>query len=142
MKKPKSVERMSEERKGTNSRTRSSLLAFSLIGLLLFAIAPQLGAQGLELSGYFSLETRIFPQSPLLGEQYEVGNLSLSLQPEFYYEWSGGDQSILFVPFARLDQHNGERTHFDIRELYWQRVCLRRHRLPGSREVHLQISAR
>jgi hypothetical protein len=44
------------------------------------------------------------------------------LQPEFYYEWSGGDQSILFVPFARLDQHNGERTHFDIREFYWQRV--------------------
>ena len=46
----------------------------------------------------------------------------MSAQPEFYYEWSRGDQSILFVPYARLDQHDGDRTHFDIRELYWQRV--------------------
>ncbi len=117
MKRPKSEERISVERKNTNLRNRSSLLAISLL-----VMAPQLQAQGPELSGYLAAEIRVFPQSPLLNEQYEVGNISLSLQPEFYYEWSGGDQSILFVPFARVDQHNGERTHFDIRELYWQRV--------------------
>ncbi|MCH7676228.1 hypothetical protein IH879_14935 [candidate division KSB1 bacterium] len=130
MKNPKSEERISVERKDTNLRNRSSLLShslfeflrFSLFAISLLVMAPQLNAQSLELSGYLAAESRIFPQSPLLGEQYEVGNLSLSLQPEFYYEWSGGDQSILFVPFARLDQHNGERTHFDIREFYWQRV--------------------
>lgn len=129
MKRPKSVKRIREERKETNSHNRS-LLSYSLFGFLrfsLFAISLvvmtlQLQAQGFELSGYLAVEGRIFPQSPLLNEQYQIGNLSLSLQPEFYYEGSGGDQSILFVPFVRADQHNGERSHFDIRELYWQRV--------------------
>ncbi len=129
MTRPKSVKRIREERKETNSHNRS-LLSYSLFGFLrfsLFAISLvvmtlQLQAQGFELSGYLAVEGRIFPQSPLLNEQYQIGNLSLSLQPEFYYEGSGGDQSILFVPFVRADQHNGERSHFDIRELYWQRV--------------------
>jgi hypothetical protein len=96
------------------------------VGALLTKIAipttASLHAQGLELSGYLAVESRIFPQSPLLKEQYSAGNLSLSAQPEFYYQWAGGDQSVLLVPYLRVDQHNGDRTHFDVRELYWQKV--------------------
>ncbi|MCG8608446.1 hypothetical protein MJD09_26095, partial [bacterium] len=79
-------------------------------------------AQGLELSGYLAFESRIFPQSPLLEQQYSAGNISFSAQPEFYYQWADGDQSFLLVPYLRVDQHDGDRTHFDVRELYWQKV--------------------
>jgi len=49
-------------------------------------------------------------------EQSNFG-VSLVLQPELYQAW--GSHSLLFVPFYRLDQHDKERIHFDIRELYW-----------------------
>ncbi|NIR48644.1 hypothetical protein GWO43_09410 [candidate division KSB1 bacterium] len=68
------------------------------------------------------LESRLFPQTPLLNEQYTHSNLSLALQPEFYYEWADGYASIVFVPYLRIDQHDGKRTHFDVRELFWQKV--------------------
>ncbi len=48
--------------------------------------------------------------------------LSASIQPEYYLEWSGGEQSFKAVGFFRWDQHDNRRTHFDVRELYWQRV--------------------
>ena len=82
----------------------------------------KVAAQRFDLSGNIAFESRLFPQSPLLEEQYSIGNLSVSFQPEFYYEWQNGRQSLLFVPYTRLDQHDGDRTHFDIRELYWQKV--------------------
>ena len=93
--------------------------SFFAVSLALPSLAP---AQVLEMSGYVALESRLFPTSPLLDEQFSGGNFSLSLQPEFYYEWPSGHQSILLVPYFRLDQNDGNRTHFDIRELYWQKV--------------------
>ncbi len=96
---------------------------FGLLFFPVFFALPSLtSAQVLEMSGYVALESRLFPASPLLDEQFSGGNVSLSLQPEFYYEWPSGNQSILLVPYVRLDQNNGNRTHFDIRELYWQKV--------------------
>ncbi|MFQ5650351.1 MAG: hypothetical protein ACE5IY_10460 [bacterium] len=85
--------------------------------------AMQLSAQDIELTGYLAVESRLFPQSPLLQEQFSGGGLSFSAQPELYKEWAGGDQSLLFVPYLRVDQHDGNRTHGDIRELYWQVVA-------------------
>ena len=93
--------------------------SFFAVSLALPSLAP---AQVLEMSGYVALESRLFPTSPLLDEQFSGGNVSLSLQPEFYYEWPSGHQSILLVPYFRLEQNDGNRTHFDIRELYWQKV--------------------
>lgn len=74
---------------------------------------------GGEWSGFYAAEGRGFPQSPLLGMQHH-SSLSLSFQPEFFHSWAGGDQRILLIPFARLDQHDDRRTHWDIREFYWQ----------------------
>ena len=53
---------------------------------------------GQELSGNIALEGRLFPESPLSSEQHG-SSLSLSLKPELYYDWDGGYQSILVVPF-------------------------------------------
>ncbi|MCI0528449.1 MAG: hypothetical protein L0Y56_13500 [Nitrospira sp.] len=69
-----------------------------------------------ELSGYAVMEWRSFPQKALSPDQHDFYT-SIAVQPEYYHEWAGGKQSFTFVPFARLDQHDKERTHFDIREL-------------------------
>jgi len=68
-----------------------------------------------ELSGYVSVEGRAFFDDPLYSGQ-ERDNGSIAAQPEYYHEWENGS-SFTFVPFARLDSADSERTHLDIREL-------------------------
>ncbi len=47
---------------------------------------------------------------------------SFAVKPEFNLEWDKGKQSLISSFFFRWDQHDQRRTHFDIRELYYQRV--------------------
>ena len=79
----------------------------------------------LELSNRLFLNEGSYPGQ-------ERNYLSAAIQPEYYMEWANGDQSLKFVGFARWDQHDTRRTHFDIRELYWQRV-------KGSSEVSVGV---
>lgn len=74
-----------------------------------------------ELTGSVSLETRYFPQDPVSEEQYSGLNFSLAIEPEYAVDWANGDQRLVIAPFIRLDQNDRRRTHFDIRELYWER---------------------
>jgi hypothetical protein len=90
------------------------LLLLSVI--VLFASERRLVAQ--EVSGFVAAEARVFPQSPL-DEQQAGAGVSFVLKPEFYIDFAGGSQSVLFVPFYRWDQHDENRTHWDIRELFW-----------------------
>ncbi len=99
-----------------------TLRLFSIV-FLIFAYNPLVYSQEIELSGYSAFESRTFPNPPLLKRQFSTNNISVSLQPEIYFQWPNGSNSILFVPFLRVDQHDGNRTHFDIRELYWQTVA-------------------
>ena len=46
---------------------------------------------------------------------------SFTVEPEYYLEWADGNQSLNFTGFFRLDR-DSRRTHWDIRELYWQTV--------------------
>jgi hypothetical protein len=46
----------------------------------------------------------------------------MAVQPEYYTFWSDGRQSLTIEPFYRRDQHDGKRTHADLRELVWQRA--------------------
>ncbi|MCH8929139.1 MAG: hypothetical protein IIB39_10560 [Candidatus Marinimicrobia bacterium] len=72
-----------------------------------------------ELSGSVSVESRIYQNSPLFPEQHR-NYLSAAFNPEYYVEWSDGDQGLIIAPFLRLDQFDSERTHFDIREFIWR----------------------
>lgn len=72
-----------------------------------------------ELSGYVAAEGGLFFHDPLYAGQ-ERSRGSFVFQPEYYHEWEEGS-SFLFVPFGRLDSADSERTHFDIRELYYLR---------------------
>ena len=47
---------------------------------------------------------------------------SLALEPKFSLEWDDGDQLLSFHGFARWDARDEKRTHWDIREFYWQTV--------------------
>ena len=93
---------------------RASLAAPSLL-----ALASPLGA--VEISGYFELEPRGFSQSPVVPRQSRNG-LSFAAQPELYHSFDDDRQSLLFTPFLRLDTADDRRTHFDVRELLYQRV--------------------
>ncbi|MEN6426484.1 MAG: hypothetical protein ABFE13_14075 [Phycisphaerales bacterium] len=70
-----------------------------------------------ELTGYVSAEGRWFFQDPLFPDQ-EENNASLAAQPEYYHQWKNGS-IFTFTPFGRVDSADSERTHWDIRELYY-----------------------
>ncbi len=75
-----------------------------------------------EWSGSITSETRLFPSAPLHAEQHGH-NLSLSFQAEYHHEWTDRGEQLVFSPFLRIDQHDDERTHGDIRELYWHKIA-------------------
>lgn len=86
----------------------------------MIALLAPIAAAG-EVSGFVAAEARFFLQhSEPPGRADTTG--SLVLQPEFYQIWHEGDDSLLFVPFARLDQNDSRRTHVDIRELTYIHV--------------------
>jgi len=91
-----------------------------LFALLLSGLAPAATADS-QLSGYLAGEWRGFLQSPLDDVQHG-DNSSLSMQVEYYRDWEDGKQSFIFTPFLRIDGHDQQRSHFDIRELNWTTV--------------------
>jgi hypothetical protein len=76
-------------------------------------------AAGAEISGEIGLEGRGFPQSPLYEVQSEQG-LSVRFEQELYHDFAEGNQRVAFEGFVRWDAADDERTHLDIRELYWR----------------------
>ncbi|MCV6587435.1 MAG: hypothetical protein OIF57_00200 [Marinobacterium sp.] len=76
----------------------------------------------LELSGKVTAELRAFTQDAQFSGQDQDSNLSFSVEPEFYWEWNDGLDSLTFTPFLRIDEHDDERSHGDIRELSWIHV--------------------
>jgi len=73
-----------------------------------------------EWTGDAGIELRGFTGSPLDPVQHE-SNFSVYLQPEHYHDWDDGDQRFVIAPFLRVDQDDPERSHFDLRELYWRK---------------------
>jgi len=76
--------------------------------------------QGWEVRGSAELEARYFPEeSPFVEWQ---GNVSGAASLEVLHDWNSGKDLFAFVPFGRIDQHDSQRTHLDIRELSWIHV--------------------
>ncbi|MEM7552070.1 MAG: hypothetical protein AAF363_20470 [Bacteroidota bacterium] len=74
-----------------------------------------------EFSAEVELNNRFFFEDGSF-EGQERNYFSIAFQPEVYLEWNEGYTSFKFTGFGRIDQHDSRRTHFDIRELYWQKV--------------------
>ncbi|WP_456376789.1 hypothetical protein [Thiolapillus sp.] len=83
---------------------------------LLVLLLPLQLASAWELSGYIEPELRLFADAGLQAGQ-ERTSVSLAIQPELAHEQ--GNHQFVFTPFVRIDQQDDERTHVDVRELYW-----------------------
>lgn len=97
-------------------RARAGIAAAAFAAASLATVAAP--APAAELSGYVAAEVRLFPHAPLFAGQRDQ-DLSLAAEPEWYQGWNDGRDSVLFVPFARLDSADSERTHADVRDLLW-----------------------
>ena len=76
-----------------------------------------------ELGGSASMELRVFPQEPAYPAQDDsTVTYATALEPEFLYEWAGGDDRLTFVPFGRWDSEDENRTHADIRVASWLHI--------------------
>lgn len=73
-----------------------------------------------QLDVDLGLETRLFAERGLAGAARVSG--SVSLQPEYYLAWADDRKSFTFTPFVRLDSEDSERSHADIRELFYSYV--------------------
>jgi hypothetical protein len=70
-----------------------------------------------EVSGNIAVEQRYFFKEASYPQQLGHNQSSLSIEPELYWEWNGGNDSVIFTPFYRVDSQDNNRTHGDIREL-------------------------
>ncbi len=78
-------------------------------------------ANEFEARGNIEVQGRFFYEDPLFPEQHDT-QLSMAAAPEFFWSWNDNQDTLEFVPSARVDQHDEERTHMDIRELSWVHV--------------------
>ncbi|SFC98876.1 hypothetical protein [Pseudoalteromonas denitrificans] len=70
-----------------------------------------------EVSGKLAVEQRYFFDSALYTEQLRHSQTSILAEPELYWGWNDGNDTVIFKPFYRIDSQDDERTHGDIREL-------------------------
>ncbi|MBT4100205.1 MAG: hypothetical protein HOM68_02260 [Gemmatimonadetes bacterium] len=77
-------------------------------------------ASAADLSGDIAIEGRWFPNDALDTRQQDQG-FAVAVEPEFYHDWSDGDERFVAVPYVRWDLDDDDRTHVDLRELYWRR---------------------
>lgn len=93
--------------------------------LIAAGLASALPAQAetfYEMSGKVTADLRYFTQDAQFEHQDYDSNLSFTIEPEFYWEWNDGTDSLTFTPFLRVDENDSERTHADIRELSWVHI--------------------
>lgn len=70
-----------------------------------------------EVRGQADLEYRQFFQTGVDGQNN--GQPSIALEPQLYWEDKDSHSSVTFTPFYRYDEMDDERTHFDVRELFY-----------------------
>lgn len=94
-------------------------------GIAVFAMAalpamPAMADTEYDLSGFIEPEFQFFFEDPSDPRQ-EDANLSVAGQLELEV-FLNDDHTLVITPFARLDGRDDERTHFDLREAYYEAV--------------------
>jgi len=76
-----------------------------------------------EWTGDISLQDRYFINDPLTVNSQQHNNaFSIASKLEYYSDLNSDDKSFTFTPFVRIDQYDKERSHADIRELFYEQV--------------------
>ena len=83
---------------------------------VLVALLPA-AIDGQEVRGSVALEARTFPFSSQFERQRDATlSPSILFAPELLGDALDGDLQLTLQPLLRLDGHDGNRTHFDLRE--------------------------
>ena len=78
-------------------------------------------ALDIEFSGYIEPEWRHFPNDgPTLTHEHDFGSIAGEVELAFFDR--SGDHTFIITPFARVDEHDHERSHADLREAKYQYV--------------------
>jgi hypothetical protein len=96
----------------------SRLSAIAALALFLAGPGP---VAGQDLTGAVVFEGRLFTQDALR-EDLPGRNASLALELEWHRTSADRRHVFAFAPFVRVDQHDRERTHWDVREASWTYV--------------------
>ncbi|HSM07215.1 MAG TPA: hypothetical protein VK858_21490 [Longimicrobiales bacterium] len=90
-------------------------VALSVVALL----APaSVSGQSVEARAEVGVAVRAFPQAPLFTAQTSAAlSPSILVAPELEWASDGGTWRVYGEGFARIDAHDGNRTHVDVREL-------------------------
>lgn len=92
------------------------------LAVLLLSGTAQAEEVFFEATGKLSGELRgYFDEGKFASQDYQTST-SFAIEPEFFWELNGGNDTVILTPFYRVDQHDEERTHGDIRELSWIHV--------------------
>ncbi len=86
---------------------------------LLTACALTTHAEPVDFSVNLGLEFRGFYQDPLFSTQGQGVQPSVYLEPEWKWRSENRKHRFSAIGFARWDEQDSERTHVDVRELYW-----------------------
>ena len=97
------------------------LIGLTGAGLVAMVLTPCVSLAQSGWSGNIAGEARFFNHDASFAQQ-EEHYLAASAQPEYYTQLDDESQSLVFTPFLRIDQHDEQRTHFDIRELAWSKI--------------------
>ncbi len=99
------------------NRTLLSPLALAC-GVFFSTISvSSLMATEFEATGKVVIEERVFFEKGQFDRQFDHSQPSIAIEPELYWAWDGGNDSLVFKPFYRYDGQDDERSHGDIREL-------------------------
>jgi len=106
-----------------SARFHKPALCLALVAALTLAAGPadaDISKGTFDFAGSVATELRIFPgERSYEGQDRSTLSPSIAATPEFVYEWDGGSNRLTFIPFARIDVHDENRSHWDIREAHW-----------------------
>jgi len=76
--------------------------------------------QELDIRGNVAFQLRGFIQDALWADQ-NSSDVESSISGEWEVRWRSEDNSqrVSFIPFARWDENDDKRSHFDLKEAYW-----------------------
>jgi len=94
------------------------IVLFSIVPLVFFS-QEEIKKNKVEWFGYLGAEFRYFPETGAYPDQKQT-YFSGVFRPQFLFEDKTKKHQVNFIAFARLDQFDTERTHRDIRDLYWR----------------------
>lgn len=96
------------------------IIAF-LVYLPMYAQSDNTSKINYDWSGELNTDHSYFFKDGLYSNQHSYYG-SVSLKPELNLDWNDGRDLLVTTWFGRLNMHDTHRTHWDIRELYYQKL--------------------